>query len=97
MEEVKKGYQITARINHISYDKDIERCISKNRIHLCPLIPFELLTLALALVLAYNPFMLVRKIKSRDLFGSAQSILIEHEGSTYCLRATKFGKLLITK
>jgi hemin uptake protein HemP len=40
---------------------------------------------------------LVRKIKSRDLFGSAQSILIEHEGSTYCLRATKFGKLLITK
>lgn len=40
---------------------------------------------------------IVRKIKSRDLFGSAQSILIEHEGSTYCLRATKFGKLLITK
>lgn len=40
---------------------------------------------------------LVKKIKSRDLFGSAQSILIEHEGSTYCLRTTKFGKLLITK
>jgi hemin uptake protein HemP len=40
---------------------------------------------------------LVKKIKSRDLFGSAQSILIEHEGSTYYLRATKFGKLLITK
>lgn len=40
---------------------------------------------------------LVKKIKSQDLFGSAQSIFIEHEGNTYCLRATKFGKLLITK
>lgn len=38
-----------------------------------------------------------RKLNSKELFGGAQSLLIEHEGTTYCLRATKFGKLLITK
>ncbi|WP_288048615.1 hemin uptake protein HemP [Polynucleobacter sp.] len=38
-----------------------------------------------------------RKINSKELFGDSQSLLIEHEGTTYCLRATKFGKLLITK
>lgn len=38
-----------------------------------------------------------RKVNSKELFGDAQSLLIEHEGTTYCLRATKFGKLLITK
>jgi len=39
----------------------------------------------------------IRKVNSKELFGDAQSLLIEHEGTTYCLRATKFGKLLITK
>lgn len=37
-------------------------------------------------------------ISTKELFGSGnQSLLIEHEGAIYCLRATKFGKLLITK
>lgn len=37
-------------------------------------------------------------ISTKELFGSGnQSLLIEHEGTIYCLRATKFGKLLITK
>ncbi len=39
----------------------------------------------------------IRKVNSKELFGDSQSLLIEHEGTTYCLRATKFGKLLITK
>jgi hemin uptake protein HemP len=38
-----------------------------------------------------------RKINSKELLGDSQSLFIEHEGTTYCLRATKFGKLLITK
>ncbi|HBK43029.1 MAG: hemin uptake protein HemP [Polynucleobacter sp.] len=39
-----------------------------------------------------------RTISSKELFtDGSQSILIEHEGTVYCLRATKFGKLLITK
>ena len=39
-----------------------------------------------------------RTINSKELFtDGSQSILIEHEGTVYCLRATKFGKLLITK
>ncbi|MBU3588281.1 hemin uptake protein HemP [Polynucleobacter sp. 31A-FELB] len=41
--------------------------------------------------------MATRKVNSKELFGDSQSLLIEHEGTTYCLRATKFGKLLITK
>ena len=37
-------------------------------------------------------------ISTKELFGGGnQSLLIEHEGTIYCLRATKFGKLLITK
>jgi len=39
----------------------------------------------------------IRKVNSKELFGDSQSLLIDHEGTTYCLRATKFGKLLITK
>ncbi|WP_397392283.1 hemin uptake protein HemP [Polynucleobacter sp.] len=39
----------------------------------------------------------IRKVNSKELFGDSQSLLIEHEGTIYCLRATKFGKLLITK
>ncbi len=39
----------------------------------------------------------IRKVNSKELLGDSQSLLIEHEGTTYCLRATKFGKLLITK
>lgn len=41
--------------------------------------------------------LVIRKISSKELFGDSQSLFIEHEGTTYCLRATKFGKLLITK
>ncbi|MEN9863953.1 hemin uptake protein HemP [Polynucleobacter sp. 31A-FELB] len=44
-----------------------------------------------------DPEMATRKVNSKELFGDSQSLLIEHEGTTYCLRATKFGKLLITK
>jgi hemin uptake protein HemP len=41
--------------------------------------------------------LVIKKVNSKELFGDSQSLLIEHEGTTYCLRATKFGKLLITK
>jgi hemin uptake protein HemP len=39
----------------------------------------------------------IKEVNSKDLFGDSQSVLIKHEGTTYCLRATKFGKLLMTK
>ena len=45
----------------------------------------------------YEKEVAIKKVDSKELFGNSQSILIEHEGTTYCLRATKFGKLLITK
>ena len=38
-----------------------------------------------------------RVVTSRELFGESKSLIIEHEGEIYHLRATKFGKLVLTK
>ena len=38
-----------------------------------------------------------RQLDSRALFGAAQVVLIHHEGSTYTLRKTRNGKLILTK
>jgi len=36
-------------------------------------------------------------IPSRDLLGQSNVIMIEHEGMLYTLRATRNGKLILTK
>jgi hemin uptake protein HemP len=36
-------------------------------------------------------------LRSRDLFGRAREILIEHDGSYYRLRLTHSNKLILTK
>lgn len=38
-----------------------------------------------------------RVVTSRELLGEGKSLVIEHEGEIYHLRATKFGKLVLTK
>lgn len=38
-----------------------------------------------------------RRIDSRDLFGEAVVLLIDHGGETYSLRRTRLGKLILTK
>ncbi|MEY4481892.1 MAG: Hemin uptake protein hemP [Pseudomonadota bacterium] len=38
-----------------------------------------------------------RVAASRELLGECKSLMIEHEGEIYHLRATKFGKLVLTK
>lgn len=38
-----------------------------------------------------------RRTTSRELFGSARILLIEHEGETYALRRTRLDKLILTK
>ncbi len=37
------------------------------------------------------------RIDSRDLFGAAQELLIQHQAQTYRLRITAQGKLILTK
>jgi hemin uptake protein HemP len=39
----------------------------------------------------------VRKVGSRDLLGNGEELLIEHNGAIYRLRATRQGKLILTK
>ena len=38
-----------------------------------------------------------RRISSRRLLGEASSLVIDHEGVSYILRATRLGKLILTK
>jgi hemin uptake protein HemP len=38
-----------------------------------------------------------RVVNSKELLGESKSLIIEHEGEIYHLRATKFGKLVLTK
>ncbi len=38
-----------------------------------------------------------KRLDSRDLFGDAQEILINHVGQEYRLRITRQGKLILTK
>lgn len=37
------------------------------------------------------------QIESSTLFGTAQEVLIKHQGQTYRLRITSQGKLILTK
>jgi hemin uptake protein HemP len=39
----------------------------------------------------------VKRISSRTLLGQANSLIIDHEGVSYVLRATRLGKLILTK
>ena len=39
----------------------------------------------------------VKRISSRALLGQANSLIIDHEGVSYVLRATRLGKLILTK
>ena len=38
-----------------------------------------------------------KRLRSSDLFGDAQEILIEHADAEYRLRITRQGKLILTK
>ncbi len=38
-----------------------------------------------------------RRISSRALLGDTTSLVIDHEGVSYVLRATRLGKLILTK
>lgn len=39
----------------------------------------------------------VTRLLSRELFGCAREVIIEHEGEIYRLRLTRLGKLILTK
>ncbi len=39
----------------------------------------------------------VKRISSRALLGQGSSLVIDHEGVSYVLRATRLGKLILTK
>ncbi len=39
----------------------------------------------------------VKRISSRSLLGQNNSLVIDHEGISYILRATRLGKLILTK
>lgn len=39
----------------------------------------------------------VKRISSRALLGQSNSLVIDHEGVSYVLRATRLGKLILTK
>ena len=39
----------------------------------------------------------VKRISSRALLGQNNSLVIDHEGVSYVLRATRLGKLILTK
>jgi hemin uptake protein HemP len=61
----------------------------------------RLLTLSLTESTAQQPLaqtvIRARQISSRALLGDASSLCIDHEGVTYVLRATRLGKLILTK
>ena len=37
------------------------------------------------------------RLRSRDLFGSARRVIIDHEGREYCLLITRQGKLILNR
>lgn len=39
----------------------------------------------------------IRRVNSRSLLGDQTCLHIEHEGLSYVLRATRLGKLILTK
>lgn len=44
-----------------------------------------------------SPVEAVKRISSRTLLGQNNSLVIDHEGVSYVLRATRLGKLILTK
>lgn len=44
-----------------------------------------------------SPVEAVKRISSRALLGQSNSLVIDHEGVSYVLRATRLGKLILTK
>lgn len=46
---------------------------------------------------ASAPADMVKHISSRVLLGQNNSLVIDHEGARYVLRATRLGKLILTK
>ena len=44
-----------------------------------------------------SPVESVKRISSRALLGQNNSLVIDHEGISYILRATRLGKLILTK
>ena len=44
-----------------------------------------------------TPVDAVKRISSRALLGQGNSLVIDHEGVSYVLRATRLGKLILTK
>lgn len=46
---------------------------------------------------AGQPATTVPVIDSKSLFGGAQEVVIVHDGSTYRLKITRFGKLILNK
>ena len=40
---------------------------------------------------------LQRRMSSKQLLGDDGNLIIEHEGAAYVLRATRLGKLILTK
>ena len=44
-----------------------------------------------------KPHPIPRSIDSRQLFGSAETLHIQHDGVTYTLRKTRSGKLILNK
>jgi hemin uptake protein HemP len=37
------------------------------------------------------------RLRSRDLFGNARRVIIDHEGREYCLLITRQGKLILNR
>ncbi|MHC5306737.1 hemin uptake protein HemP [Bartonella sp. LJL80] len=46
---------------------------------------------------AGQPATTVPVIDSKSLFGGAHEVVIVHDGSTYRLKITRFGKLILNK
>ncbi len=46
---------------------------------------------------AEPPAALPPRLRSEQLFGAANEVLIEHRGATYRLKRTSLGKLILTK
>lgn len=44
-----------------------------------------------------NPPVMQPRLSSRNIFGNAREVVIEHAGEEYRLRLTRQGKLILTK
>jgi hemin uptake protein HemP len=48
-------------------------------------------------VLREAPVTPIQRVDSASLLGKAGVLMIEHQGQTYQLKLTRFGKLILTK